>query len=363
MPEDHEATRSAHAGRRGRAGFTLIELLVVIAIIAILIGLLLPAVQKVREAAARVQCQNNLKQLGLAMHNFESANGKFPSASQGRNPAGTANVFYTDKGLDDSGTWSAAVGSAQSLHTRLLSYMEQDNVFALMDVTRRYNDPAAPNNIVAAKSVIKPFLCPSVGNRSDSRDAQGFAYTDYSAPVTAMVNANTPANMALNADGTLTNTAWGGPRLFCILNGAAPKSAAAITDGSSNTVAICEMAGRSDQMPRSPKTTDQFAGTEVPPPAGANPGGRAFWRWAEPDNAFNVDQLINNNATPTGGPTTCRWTTLNCGPNEEIFAFHTGGANVVFGDGHVQLVRSSISGATLRALLTESGGEVIGEDF
>ena len=349
-----------------RVAFTLIELLVVIAIIAILIGLLLPAVQKVRESAARTTCQNNLKQLGLAMHNYESAYAKFPSASQGRNPAGTANVFYTDKLLDDSGTWNPAVGAAQSLHTRLLPFMEQDNVFKLMDLSRRYNDPAAPGNVTASQTVIKPFLCPSVPNRSGDKDSQGFAYTDYSAPVTAMVNANTPADMSIGAApgyATPNASVTAGPRLFCVLNGASPKAVLAVTDGTSNTIAITEMGGRSDSMPRSPKTTDEFAALPPPAPTGENPTGRAFWRWAEPDNAFNVDQLINNNAAPTGGPTSCPWTRLNCGPNEEIFAFHTGGANVAFADGHVQFLRQSVSGATLRALLTESGGEVIGGDF
>ena len=100
-------------------------------------------------------------------------------------------------------------------------------------------------------------------------------------------------------------------------------------------------------MPFSPGTSNTF-----------NPSGRRFWAWAEPDNAFNVDQLINNNATPRNGPTTCPWTVLNCGPNEEIFSFHTGGANVVMCDGSVRFLRDSTNGAGLRALLTADGGEV-----
>ena len=336
---------------RPRLAFTLIELLVVIAIIAILIGLLLPAVQKVRDAAARMTCQNNLKQMGLAMHNYEGTYGRFPTGGQGRNPAGTANVFWTDNFAIET-TPNPTVGQiSHSLHTKLLPFMEQENVFRLMNLNYAYNDPAAPANQQAAGSVIRSFLCPATAGRSGDRDAAGFAYTDYSNPATAMINDLTPRNMELTATGGLLNSTWGGPRLLCALNGSMPRAAIQVTDGTSNTIAICEMAGRSDTMPFSPGTANAL-----------NPSGRRFWAWAEPDNAFNVDQLINNNATPRGGPATCPWTRLNCGPNEEIFSFHTGGANMVMCDGSVRFFRDTIGGGALRAFLTVDGGEVTPND-
>ncbi len=336
--------------RPSRAAFTLIELLVVIAIIAILIALLVPAVQKVREAAARTECQNNLRQMGLAMLNYESAHKRLPSAGQARNAAGTANVFMTDAGAVEPNPPNPAIGASQSLHTRLLPFLEQSAVFQLMDLNRAYNDPAAPGNIQAGQTVIATFLCPSTANRSGLQDSAGFAYTDYSAPVTVVVNANTSVNAVANP--TTFAIAGNGPRLPCALLGSGARRIQAITDGTSNTIAIAEDAGRSDQMPFSPLTVNTL-----------NPLGRRFWAWAEPDNAYNVDQLINNNATPLGGPPSCPWTRLNCGPNEETFSFHPGGANVLFCDGSVRFLRHTLSGDTFRALLSINGGEVVAADY
>lgn len=331
-----------------RTGFTLVELLVVIAIIGILIGMLLPAVQQVREAARRTTCLNNLKQQGLGMLNYESARGRLPSAGQARNAAGSANIFITENGIEEPLTPNPTIGASHSFQTWILPYAEQNNIYDLMDLRRAYNDPAAPNNIAAAQNLIPMFLCPSEGFRGTQADAAGFGYTDYSPPCTVLVNEGTPANGIPDANFSVFPR---GSRLPCALLGSGDRTLAAIIDGTSNTIAVAEMAGRGDYMPFSPKTVNDV-----------NPDGRRFWCWAEPDNAYNVDQLINNNATPAGGPPACPWTRLNCGPNEETFSFHPGGANVVLCDGSVHFLNENLDGGAFRAILSIDGGEVLTSD-
>jgi len=134
---------------RVRRGFTLIELLVVIAIIAVLIGLLLPAVQKVREAAARMSCSNNLKQIGLALHNYHDANGTFPAGTEERCPANIA--FGSNAGCTYYANWSISI----------LPYIEQGNLANLYDYTKPNYMPGFTNNMAAVQTKIKVFICPS----------------------------------------------------------------------------------------------------------------------------------------------------------------------------------------------------------
>src|SRR6266852_3168895 len=145
-----------------RPGFTLIELLVVIAIIAVLIGLLLPAVQKIREAANRMQCQNNLKQIGLALHNYHDANGSFPAAWK--------LLPRPDPGVPTNYTLPSPIGRATpnppfvgpSVFVLILPYMEQNNLYNQIDTNKSFFNPAnMPLGNLAYSTPIKTFLCPS----------------------------------------------------------------------------------------------------------------------------------------------------------------------------------------------------------
>jgi prepilin-type N-terminal cleavage/methylation domain-containing protein len=304
------------APKQRRTGFTLVELLVVIAIIGVLVGLLLPAVQAAREAARRMQCSNNLKQLGLSTLNYESAYKRLPSAGQGTN-------FATNPP-------STTIGR-QSVFTAILPYIEQSNTYQLLDLRFAYNE--TPGNIAASKQGIATFVCPSNAIRPSSVDQNGFGCTDYGPiyyvdldPVTGL------RNKALRAEGGLTD---GWPRI------------AQISDGLSNTIGLGEDVGRNESMQANHVYIDPVDGQK-----------RRVWRWGDPDSAIGVSKTINNNKTPMKGPPTCPWTENNCGPFEEIFSQHTGGAHAGLLDGSVQFLSESMSAAALRALITRSGGEV-----
>jgi prepilin-type N-terminal cleavage/methylation domain-containing protein/prepilin-type processing-associated H-X9-DG protein len=366
-------TLSALRRRRARTGFTLVELLVVIAIIALLIGMLLPAIQKAREAAARNVCSNNLHQIGLALHAYHDQHNAFPTSGE----VNTSDSRYT-------------AFNQHSMFTYLLPYMEHNDAYLQFNWTKNaqglypvYNDPSNVAN-GAGKVAIKEYMCPTNPLRpANGLDALGYGYTDYmpisyidinpaGTPGTLMRDdhgpSRTPGALALKssvADSTAAN-GHNGPQSG--RNGDQGPTVGDIIDGLSHTVFLSEDVGRSETYftIKYPDFGDPSGanGTLVPQTIVGGVGYRNAWRWAEPDTANGVSgppganfggtgvQVINNSAVPFGGPSTCPWTTNNCGVNDEPFSFHGNGCNCLFGDGHVSWIRADVDPIAWRRLCT-----------
>ena len=317
-----------------RRGFTLVELLVVIAIIGILIGMLLPAVQAVREAARRTTCLNNLKQIGLAALNFESGLMRLPSAGKGSSNANPPiiNLYDSNSNLVGSNTIQA-----QSMLTQILPFIELGNVQDLFqDQDLAYNDTA---NVIGAQSAVDAFICPTSGGvrGSTETDAQGFGYTDY-APVILVDNTITAGNNRF---------------LTGVFNGRGGRKMGSVSDGTSNTIGIAESTGRHESygtpLAGSPNFSDALSEQ-------ASHGENAVWRWADPSNAFIASDRINTLASSRNF--VADWGNTNAGPSGETFSFHTGGANVAYVDGSSHFVSDSVDVALYAATCSSAGGEV-----
>lgn len=332
-------------------GFTLVELLVVIAIIGILVALLLPAINSARQAAYKNSCRNNMKQLGLAILSHESAQLKIPSGGEG---------------TDYSATPAITAFNVTSTFTQLLPYIEETAAAAIYDQKKAYNDQTAPQNQTSAKTKVSTFLCPTNGVRVD--DPKGYGMTDYMPTVYTDIGLpGTP--LAGSRD---KNTRMdGGLALEKV-------KISKVTDGMSKTIALAEDAGRNpagelygvvskypDGVCQKPALTWTVVDALT-----ASGSFRANHRWADPDTGNGVsggndtstsggmaNVMVNNNAFPVGGPPTCKWDVNNCGPNDEIFSFHVGGANAVFLDGSVHFLGEEMNPIAMRYLVTRSEGK------
>jgi prepilin-type N-terminal cleavage/methylation domain-containing protein len=342
-----------------RSGFTLIELLVVIAIIGVLIALLLPAVQKVREAANRTQCLNNLKQLGLALHNYHDTFKAFPF---GKGP----NYVTTRPGSAPYARWSA--------HSQLLPFIEQDNLYRSIDFSFPPETPGMggvipfmppfqnPNreNSAACRTVVKMFLCPSDGSDIAVADWPG-------------VN-NYFANQSVwlcDLSEKLSSTIAPGERATGVFYYLSKVHMADIIDGTSNTAFFSEKirgAGvpdpRSDMfvMPNQTSLDATYQTCNNLDPNTAVPlTSKEGASWVMGEMCCTVYNHVNVPNTRTCAGIGFPGTMANMAMQVPPTSFHPGIVNVLFGDGAVRPIGNDVDLITWRAIGTRNGGEIPGD--
>ncbi|QEH36928.1 Type II secretion system protein G precursor [Aquisphaera giovannonii] len=350
-----------------RRGFTLIELLVVIAIIAVLIALLLPAVQSAREAARRAQCVNNLKQIGLAAHNYESTNGVFPP--------GAITKTLAEQNAPGAG-WGHWGTQAISWRVLVLPYIEQNNAFNNINFTQWAQNGAGATIQTVWNMSFSSFLCPSDGQNENGFRAVNVATGQYpmftppgaiKVPITNY-NMSFGDNYAMLPLGTANpwetplplanptlprigfNGFWGttgvvnyggetgGMRGFSDYRTMGVARIASVTDGTSNTA---------------------FAGEALP----AQDGNNEFWTASSAGSGMTIP--LN---WYTGDASKCDYGDQSNLHNRCNYAsrgfksLHPGGANFLFADGSVKFIKNSINLLTYCAIGSRAGGEVVSAD-
>jgi prepilin-type N-terminal cleavage/methylation domain-containing protein len=367
---------------RRRDGFTLVELLVVIAIIGVLAGLLLPAIQSAREAARRAKCSSNIRNLALATLNFEAAHKHLPRSGEhlATNPA-TGTEHKTQ--------------CFHSAQTMILPFLEQENAYHAMNLSERYNDPVDTPNKITGQNVaamlqgdgpgatIPVFLCPTNPLRPNPRDTTGYGSLDYAALPYVEISSAAATETGLKAGrykSLMTPQAYQAQYYKLYTTGSTEVAAskkyqlkttaeikaiggfdpmlggaklAETRDGLSNSIMFYEDVGRNENM----KPDMSLAANSYLDPVDNE--GRRHWRWAEPDSSSGASKQMNNNKFPYGGTAPCTWNNHDCGPNNEWFSFHPGGAHAVFGDGAVRFVSESVSLKVIYSISTRENSETV----
>ena len=357
--------------RRSRSGFTLIELLVVIAIIAILVAILLPAVQQAREAARRSRCKNNLKQLGVGLHNYLSTHSMFtPASCFSSVPRGGGNGVGTSFG--------------PSFYAYLLPFMEYTQLYEAMEFEGNspgYVNEGGTRNV--GNTINRPLLedaefipwmrCPSsTGPREDPGSARRDAFAHY-AGISGAVNPVTFSENRFFDDGGLGLI--GGSGMIVANQGMAPRDA---TDGLSNTLMLGEMSGRLERVSNIGGTLQRNGQYSYPSPSGTVHGWLMGTRC--PGTPPNLDSAGGFNCG--GDHRVFNTTTIRYSPNQEPFANqffpgmgsnqgannpltseHTGGVQALFGDGRVVFLNDRIELESLKQMAIRSDGQLLDMKF
>ncbi|MFT5302102.1 MAG: prepilin-type N-terminal cleavage/methylation domain-containing protein [Mariniblastus sp.] len=329
---------------RRRNGFTLVELLVVIAIIGILIGMLLPAVQQVREAARRVSCLNNMRQLGISLHNYESAHKAFPPSRLGPD----SNVIPS--GVSNSGATSAF----QSWTTLILPFVEQSNIANRFDYTQPWFDDVNSNNLELIGNELQIFRCVS-SPTSDPQDAYhvvGAAAGDYGSINEVKKKVYT----------TVLGVADPGSyRREGLLSKYKKNPIGRCSDGTSNTFYVAECAGQPEVFVGSGRMTAELFANYTDDKVVEFNGGYVptdGTGWADPDCGFSINGATSDGLNKYGS------TMINAINVSEAYSFHPGGASFAMADGSVHFVQAAVDPNVFVALCTRAGGEVVNsEDF
>ncbi|QDT25729.1 Type II secretion system protein G precursor [Gimesia panareensis] len=289
-----------------RHGFTLIELLVVIAIIAILIALLLPAVQQAREAARRSQCKNNLKQIGLALHNYHDTHGLFPSGWIGVQPGVGANAQY---------------GSGWGWGTMILPYLDQNPLYNQINFSLSINDPAQTPSIIDTSLTV--FRCPS------DPATETFELHQEGSPGTVLAKLATGNYVGVFGSDELDDCGTTPPGTACKSTGVFYQNSNTrfrdITDGSSQTLFVGER-----------KTNPQQ-------------GWYSTWVGVIPQGEETYVRPLGATDHPPNDP---------AAHIDDFSSHHTGGAQFLFGDGRVRFISENIDEGVYRSLSSIRGGEL-----